>query len=78
MHGKVLKTIGTHPNVKDTYDQNATMKNLYAFEGLQNLHFDTLTLSLTWANWAEGWSKVQESSFIGPTMWISSARDGKT
>jgi len=47
-------------------------------EGLQHLHFDTLTLSPTWANWVERWSKVQESSLIGPMMWVSFIKDGKT
>jgi hypothetical protein len=27
------------------------------FEGLQNLHFDTLTLSLTCVNWVKGFVK---------------------
>jgi hypothetical protein len=47
-------------------------------EEFQNLHFDTLTLSPTWVNWVEKWLKAQESSLIGPTMWTSSIRDGKT
>jgi hypothetical protein len=47
-------------------------------DGLQNLRFDTLTLSPTRANWVERWSKAQVISFISPIMWISSVRDGKT
>jgi hypothetical protein len=27
-------------------------------DGLQSFHFDTLTLSLTRANWVERWSKA--------------------
>jgi hypothetical protein len=46
-------------------------------DGLQSLYFDTLTLSPTMANWVERWSKVWVISLIDPTMWISSARDGK-
>jgi hypothetical protein len=46
--------------------------------GLQNLHFDTLTLSPTKVNWVKRWSKEQVISFKGPIMWISSTRDGKT
>jgi hypothetical protein len=37
-----------------------------------------LTLSPTRANWVERWSKAWVISFIGPMMWISFARDGKT
>jgi hypothetical protein len=48
------------------------------FDGLQSLHFDILTLSPTRVNWVERWSKAGIISFIGPTMWVSSARDGKT
>jgi hypothetical protein len=48
------------------------------FDGFQSLHFNTLTLSPTRANWVERWSKAQVISFIGPMMWISFARDGKT
>jgi hypothetical protein len=46
--------------------------------GLQNLHFDTLTLSPTRVHWVKRWSKAGIISFIGPTMWVSFARDGKT
>jgi hypothetical protein len=45
---------------------------------LQRLHFDTLTLSPTRANWVKRLSKAQVISFINPTMWVSFARDGKT
>jgi hypothetical protein len=44
---------------------------------LQNLHFDTLTLSPTKVKWVERWLKVRVISFKGLTMWVSSARDGK-
>jgi len=46
-------------------------------DGLQSLHFDTLTLSPTRTNWVERWSKAWAISFKGPMMWLSSARDGK-
>jgi hypothetical protein len=46
-------------------------------DGLQSLHFDTLTLSPIRVNWVERWSNVQIISFIGPMMWISSTKDGK-
>jgi hypothetical protein len=46
--------------------------------GLQNLHFDTLTLNSIRANWVKRWSKVKIILFIGPMMWISSIRDGNT
>ncbi len=46
--------------------------------GLQNLHFDKLTLSSARANWIKRWSKVGIILFIGPMMWISSIKDGKT
>ncbi len=45
--------------------------------GLQSLHFDTLTLSLTKANWVKRWPKAHVISLIGPTMWVSFAKDGK-
>ncbi len=45
--------------------------------GLQNLHFDTLTLSPTRANWVERWSKVWVISLKGPMMWVLFIRDGK-
>ncbi len=44
----------------------------------QSSHFNTSTLSLTKANWVEKWSKLEEISFIGPTMWVSSTRYRKT
>jgi hypothetical protein len=47
-------------------------------DGFQSLHFDTLTLSPIRVNWVERWSNVQIISLIGPMMWISSVRDGKT
>jgi len=47
------------------------------FDGHQNLHFNTLTLSPTMANWVERWSKARVISLIGPIMWVSFARDGK-
>jgi hypothetical protein len=47
-------------------------------DGLQNLHFDTLTLNPIRANWVEKWSKARIISFIRPMMWVSSAKDGKT
>jgi hypothetical protein len=47
-------------------------------DGLQSLHFHTLTLSPTRVNWVEKWSNTQIISFMGPMMWISSAKDGKT
>jgi hypothetical protein len=46
--------------------------------GIQRLHFDTLTLSPIKVNWVERWLKVGMISFIGPTMWVSSTRDEKT
>jgi len=46
--------------------------------GFQSLHFDILTLSPTKANWVKRWSKMRIISFIGPMMWVSSTRDGKT
>jgi hypothetical protein len=47
-------------------------------DGLQSLHFETLTLSPTKVNWVEMWSKAHVISLIGPMMWVSSIRDGKT
>ncbi len=47
-------------------------------DGFQNLHFDTLILNPTKANWVERWSKVGIISFIRPTMCLSFVRDGKT
>jgi hypothetical protein len=47
-------------------------------DGLQSFYFNTLTLSPTKVNWVERWSKVWVISFIGPAMWVSSIRDGKT
>jgi hypothetical protein len=46
--------------------------------GLQSLYFKTLTLNPTKVNWVKRWSKAKVISFIGPMMWISSIRDGKT
>jgi len=48
------------------------------FDELQSLHFNTLTLNPTRANWVEKWSKAGTTSLIGPMMWVSSIRDGKT
>ncbi len=47
-------------------------------DGFQNLHFDTLILNPTKANWVERWSKVEIISLIRPIMCVLSARDGKT
>ncbi len=47
-------------------------------DGLQSLHFDTLTLSPIKANWVKRWSKVGTVSFIGPMMCVSSIKDGNT
>ncbi len=47
-------------------------------DGLQSLQFDTLTLSPTRVNWVERWSKAHIISLIGPMMWVSSTRDGRT
>jgi hypothetical protein len=47
-------------------------------DGLQSLHFNTFTLSPIRVNWVERWSKVYIISLIGPTMWVSFVRDGKT
>jgi len=44
-------------------------------DGLQNLHFDTLTLSPIKANLVKRWSKVETISFIGLTMCVLSVRD---
>jgi hypothetical protein len=46
-------------------------------DGLQNLHFDTLTLSLTRVNWVEWWSNAQIISLIDLVLRISSIRDGE-
>jgi hypothetical protein len=46
--------------------------------GFQSLHFDILTLSPTRANWVERWSKARIIPLIGPKMWVSSIRYGKT
>ncbi len=46
--------------------------------GIQSLHFDTLTLSPIKVNWVERWSKVGIISLIGPTMWVLFTRDEKT
>ncbi len=46
--------------------------------GLQRLHFDTLTLGPTRVKWVKRWSKVDITLLVGPTMWVSSVRDGKT
>jgi len=45
--------------------------------GFQSLHFDTLTLNPTRANWVKKWSKAWVISFKGPTMWVSSTRNIK-
>jgi hypothetical protein len=45
--------------------------------GLQSLHFNTLTLSPTRVNWVERWSKTRVISLIGPTMQVLSVKDGK-
>jgi len=37
-----------------------------------------LTLSPTRANWVERWSKAKTTSLIGPMMWVSFVKDGKT
>jgi hypothetical protein len=47
-------------------------------DGLQSLHFNTLTLSSTMVNWVKRWSKVEIISFIKFTIWVSSVKDGKT
>jgi hypothetical protein len=47
-------------------------------DGFQSLHFHTLTLSPTRANWVKRWSKVEIISLIGPMMCVSFDRDGKT
>jgi len=46
-------------------------------DGLQNLHFDTLTLGPTKVNWVKRWSKAWVISFISSAMWVSSIKDGK-
>jgi hypothetical protein len=46
--------------------------------GLQSLHFDTLTLSPIKINFVERWSKARVISLIGPMMWVSFVMDGKT
>jgi hypothetical protein len=46
--------------------------------GLESLHFDTLTLSPIKVNWVKRWSKVQVIPFIGPMKWVLSTKDGKT
>jgi len=46
--------------------------------GFQSLHFNTLTLSPTRANWVERWSQARVISLIGPMMWVSSATNGET
>jgi hypothetical protein len=48
------------------------------FDGLQSLHFNTLTLSPTKVNSIKRWSKARIISFIGPTMCVLFIRDGKT
>jgi hypothetical protein len=47
-------------------------------DGFQSLHFNTLTLRLTRANWVERWTKARKISLIGLMMWVSFVRDGKT
>jgi hypothetical protein len=47
-------------------------------DGFQSLHFDTLTLNQTRVNWVKRWSETCVISLIGPTTWVSFARDGKT
>jgi hypothetical protein len=46
--------------------------------GLQSLHFDILTLSLTRANWVERWLKTWVISLKGLMIWVSWAKNGKT
>jgi hypothetical protein len=46
-------------------------------DGLQNLHFDILTLNPTRVNWVKRWSKIRVISFKGPMMWVSSTRNVK-
>jgi hypothetical protein len=46
-------------------------------DGLQTLHFDTLTLRSTRANWVKRWSNAQIISLISSTMWVSSTKDEK-
>ncbi len=47
-------------------------------DGLQSLHFETLTLSPTKVNWVKRCSKVGTISLIGPMMCVYFAKDGKT
>jgi hypothetical protein len=46
-------------------------------DGIQSLHFDTLTLNPTKVNRVERWSKVGIILFIGPTIWVLSVRELK-
>jgi len=48
------------------------------FNRFQSLHFDTLALNPTRANWVERWLKAITTSLIRPIMWVSSIRDGNT
>jgi len=43
--------------------------------GLQSLHFDTLTLSTIKVNLVKRWSKVETISFIGLMMCLLPVRD---
>jgi hypothetical protein len=47
-------------------------------DGLQSLHFDTLTLNPTRVNSVKRWSTARIISFMGPMMYVLSVRDGKT
>jgi hypothetical protein len=80
MCGKVLKTHGTPKMCKPFVTKVQPLGIFMPKEtpdGLQNLHFNTLTLSPISVNWVERWSKVWVISFKGPTMCVLFTRGGK-
>jgi hypothetical protein len=69
----------THPKCVNHMRPKCNLKEFLCQEKswMDSLHFNTLTLSSTRANWVERWLKAWVISLIGPTMWVSSTREGK-
>jgi hypothetical protein len=81
MHDKVLKSTSI-PKMRKPFVTKVQPWGIFMLEkipnGLQSLHFNTLTLSPTKVNSIKRWSKARIISFIGPTMCVLFIRDGKT
>jgi hypothetical protein len=77
---QILENPLAHPKCIDHLWPKCSLEKFMPGEipnGFQSLHFNTLTLSPTRANWVERWSQTRVISLIGPMMWVSSVTDGE-